>query len=92
MTTTREPITTIDGAIVIRADIDRDQAARIIRALTDALVNDGPVQMEIRIDDRITSFTKDERVGNVNISTTGGSLFGGNATITDSYITFRDEA
>jgi len=91
MTTTREPITTIDGTIVVRTEMTREHAARVIRALTDALVKDEPIAMEIRMDDRFHSFVTGERYGNVNISTTGGSLFGGDATVTDSYITFRDE-
>lgn len=83
---------TIDGVIVARATLTRKHAARIIRNLSDALIDDGDISIEIRLEDNITSFTRGERDGTVYISTVGGRLLGGTGTITESHISYRDDS
>jgi hypothetical protein len=88
------PNTCFNFSANIHAEMNREQAARLIQHLSAAMVNDGPITLEIRMEDRwaMERLSGDRVVGNVNISTHGGTLFGASATVIDNWVSIRDEA
>jgi hypothetical protein len=86
-TTDTTPNRTLGGHGTYFVDIDRKEAARLIRTLTDALAEstDAMVPLIITMDDRSDWTSKSsDRVGMVNIGTRGtGTLFGATGWVVD---------
>jgi hypothetical protein len=81
------PNRTLGGHGTYFVDIDRKEAARLIRQLTDALAEstDAMVPLVITMDDRADwTHASSDRVGMVNIGVRGtGSMFGATGWVTD---------
>lgn len=86
MTTTDTPNRTLGGHGTYFVDIDRKEAARLIRQLTDALAEstDAMVPLVISMDDRADwTRVSSDRVGLVNIGLRGSAMFGATGWVVD---------
>lgn len=79
----------IDGAINVRATMNRENVVKLIQSLSYSLLQDGDINIDIYMEDRITSWTTGDRIGSVTIGAHGGG--NARATVIDSFISHRDE-
>jgi hypothetical protein len=79
----RVPLPFMERNVVIISTMTRDEACNLIRVLASAVATGSDeIPLHVRTDRR---YVGDDLATNVNIST-GSGLFGGNAVVTDHFV------